>query len=263
MSPSKIGEFGVFPKGALGDEVDPRRRVVKSIVIFGIGKIADVAFQHMVRDADYRVVAFTCDPEWMQTSAGPMVEHCGLPLVPFSDLEKLFPPDAVGLHVAIGYHGLNAIRARKCAEGRQRGYQLVSYVSPKADVGPWLEIGENCLILDGVGIQPGVRIGNNVSIWNNTLIGHHSSIEDDCWIAAGATLGGMVTLGRSSFVGLNSTVGGEVAIGAESFLGASTLVIKCAAPKSVFISPGTEKFRLDSENFLRITSMPAMATRKP
>lgn len=254
---------GVAPPLFVVGAPDLRGTGMKSIVIFGIGKISDVAYQHIVRDAQYRVVAFTCDPEWLLTPNGPKVEHCGLPLLPFCDLENTFPPDTVGLHIAIGYHELNALRTRKCIEARARGYQLVSYVSAKADVGPWLEIGDNCLILDGVGIQPGVKIGNNVSIWNNTLVGHHSTIEDDCWIAAGATLGGMVALGRSSFVGLNATVGGEVAIGAESFLGASTLVIKCAPPKSVFISPGTEKFRLDSGNFLRITSMPAMATRKP
>jgi carbonic anhydrase/acetyltransferase-like protein (isoleucine patch superfamily) len=72
----------------------------------------------------------------------------------------------------------------------------------------------------------------------------------------------MVKLGRSSFVGLNATVGGEVEIGEESFLGGATLVLKCAAPRSVFIAPGTEKFRLDSRNFLRISTMPALSTRK-
>ena len=241
----------------------PKGVIVQSIVIFGIGKIADVAFHHIIRDARYRIVAFTCDAEWLVSVEGTKVEHYGLPVVPFCDLESVFPPDTVGLHIAIGYHELNAVRTKKCAEARARGYRLISYISARADVGPWLEHGDNCLILDGVGVQPGARIGNNVSIWNNTLIGHHSVIEDDCWIAAGATLGGVVTLGRSSFVGLNATVGGEVSIGSESFLGAATLVLKCLDPKSVFISPGTEKFRLDSKTFLRMTSMPAMAEKTP
>ena len=162
------------------------------------------------------------------------------------------------MFVAIGYHELNAVRARKCQEAKAKGYTLISYVSPRADHGPWLEVGENCLILDGVGIQPGVRIGNNVSLWNNALIGHHSVVQDHCWIAAGATLGGLVTLGERCFVGLNATIGGELSVGADCFLGAATLVVKSAPPRSVFIARGTDKFRLESGDFIRITMMPAV-----
>ncbi|WP_300454562.1 DapH/DapD/GlmU-related protein [Accumulibacter sp.] len=166
------------------------------------------------------------------------------------------------MFVALGYHELNALRARKCGEAKAKGYTLVSYVSPRADHGPWLEIGENCLILDGVGIQPGVRIGDDVSLWNNTLIGHHSTIGDHCWIAAGATLGGGVVLGERSFVGLNATIGGELSIGADCFLGAATRVLKDAPPRSVFIAPATERFRLESDAFLRMTRMPALGTNR-
>lgn len=166
------------------------------------------------------------------------------------------------MFVAIGYHDLNAVRARKCQEAKAKGYTLISYVSPRADHGPWLEVGENCLILDGVGIQPGVRIGNNVSLWNNVLIGHHSVIHDHCWVAAGATLGGVVTLGERSFVGLNATIGGELSIGADCFLGAATLVVKNALPRSVFIARGTDKFRLESDDFIRMTMMPAIGAAK-
>ena len=90
------------------------------------------------------------------------------------------------------------------------------------------------------------------------LIGHHSSVADHCWIAAGATIGGVATLGERCFVGLNATIGGELSIGADSFLGGATLVLKSAPARSVFIAPGTEKFRLDSDAFLRMTRMSAI-----
>jgi acetyltransferase-like isoleucine patch superfamily enzyme len=153
------------------------------------------------------------------------------------------------------------LRARKFAEAKAKGYRLASYVSPRADVGPWFQAGENCLILDGVGIQPGARIGHNVSIWNNTLIGHHSVIADDVWIAAGATIGGMVEVGRASFIGLNATLGGEAKLGAESFVGAAALVLKSGPDKSVFVQAATERFRLDSSQFLRMTRMPTIGNR--
>lgn len=236
---------------------------MKQLIIFGLGKIADVAYHHLVRDNEYQVVAFTCDAEWLTAMGGQEGTHYGHPVLPFEDIERHYPPESVSMFVAIGYHDLNAVRARKCREAKAKGYTLISYISPRADHGPWLEVGENCLILDGVGIQPGVKIGHNVSLWNNVLIGHHSTIQDHCWIAAGATLGGVVTLGERSFIGLNATVGGELSIGADSFLGAATLVIKSAPPRSVFIAPGTDKFRLNSDDFLRMTKMSALGpTRK-
>lgn len=235
---------------------------MKRLIIFGLGKIADVAYHHLVRDNEYQVLAFTCDAEWLDTESGRKDTHFGHPVLSFEDIERHYPPESVSMFVAIGYHELNALRARKCEEAKAKGYTLISYVSPRANHGPWLEVGENCLILDGVGIQPGVRIGNNVSLWNNALIGHHSVIHDHCWIAAGATLGGVVTLGERSFVGLNATIGGELSIGADCFMGAATLVVKNAAPRSVFIARGTEKFRLESDDFIRMTMMPAIGTTK-
>lgn len=232
---------------------------MKKLIIFGLGKIADVAYQHFLRDGAREVVAFACDREWI--GKGQAVPE-GPPVVAFDEVERLFPPVDHDMFLALGYHELNQLRARKFVEAKAKGYHLASYVSPKADVGPWFEVGENCLILDGVGIQPGARVGHNVSIWNNTLIGHHSVIGNDVWIAAGATLGGMVEVGQGSFVGLNATIGGEAVLGAECFVGAGALVLKSAPDKSVFVQPGTEKFRLDSTQFLRMTRMAAMGSRR-
>lgn len=230
---------------------------MKPLIVFGTGKISDVFYHHVVRDAQYEVVAFTCDAAWVGPTGS---THLDLPLLPFETLEQHIAPHAASVFVAVGYHELNGFRARKCQEVKAKGFALASYVSPRADVGPWLKVGENCMILDGVGIQPGVQIGDNVSIWNNTLVGHHSVIGDHCWIAAGATIGGGVNLGARSFVGLNATLGGEASIGADSFIGAATLVLKNAPEKSVFIAPGTDRYRLDSTTFMRLTTMPALGS---
>ncbi|MCA3001389.1 MAG: hypothetical protein ING54_02340 [Rhodocyclaceae bacterium] len=231
---------------------------MKPVVIFGLGKIADVVYHHIVRDGMFKVVAFTCDAEWITGELADKRTHYGKPVIAFEDLESHWSPENAAMFIAIGYHGLNAIRATRCAEAKKRGYSLVSYISAKADIGPWLDVGENSLILDGVGIQPGVKIGKNVWIWNNALIGHHSTVHDDCWIAAGATLGGVVSLGQRSFVGLNATICGELDVGDDCFVGAGALVTKSAPPKGVFIAQATDKFRLPSDQFVRMTLMPAI-----
>lgn len=235
---------------------------MKRLIVFGIGKIADVVYHHLVRDHAYQVVAFTCDADWLNLRTDPRGMHLGCPVLPFENIERHFPPESVAMFIAIGYHELNTVRERKCREAQAKGYTLISYISPRADHGPWLDVGINCLILDGVGIQPGVKIGNNVFLWNNVLIGHHSTVGDHCWVAAGATLGGLVDLGERSFVGLNATITGELVVGPDCFLGAGTLIVKSALPRSVFIAPSTSKFRLESDVFLRMTKMPSIGTSK-
>ena len=72
------------------------------------------------------------------------------------------------MFVAVGYHELNQMRARKVREAKAKGYRLASYVSPRADVGALVPGGRELPDLGRRGIQPGARVGNNVSIWNQT-----------------------------------------------------------------------------------------------
>lgn len=231
---------------------------MKQIVLFGLGMIADVAYHHIVRDAAFEIAAFACDGDWLDAARHSRLGQLGVPVVAFESIEDSYPPDAYAMFVAIGYHELNQLRADRCRQATAKGYELVSYVSTRADCGPWAKIGKNCLILDGVGVQPGVSIGDNVSLWNNTLIGHHSNIGDHCWIAAGTTIGGKATLGERCFVGLGATIAGDLLIGAESFIGAGCLLTRSAAARSVFVQRDTELFRLDSRAFLRMTRLAAI-----
>jgi hypothetical protein len=57
------------------------------IVVFGVGKIAEVFHGYVEGEADLTIAGFTCDREFIQES-----EFLGLPLVPFDEVEALFPP---------------------------------------------------------------------------------------------------------------------------------------------------------------------------
>jgi sugar O-acyltransferase (sialic acid O-acetyltransferase NeuD family) len=224
---------------------------VARIVIFGIGKVADVLYRHIAKTAKDEVVAFTVDAEYLPDAP----EFHGKPVVAFEDVAKTFPPQRFSMMVAIGYHDLNAARREKYEQAKRAGYSLHSFVSPNACAGDWLAAGDNCIVLDNAVIEPGVTIASNVVVWSGALIGHHSTVEDHVWIAGQAVFGGSTRIGAQSFVGLGAIVGHEVEIGEKSFLGAGVLVTKCAGPKSVFIGPSTELFRLDSDRFLKISKL--------
>src|SRR6185437_8042826 len=144
---------------------------------------------------------------------------------------------------------------RQIRRSQGKGLPLASYVSSRAFVGDWLEMGENCIILDNVGIEPGARLGDNVALWSNVTIGHHAVIGDHCWLAAHGIVGGNASLGPRCFLGLNVTIGHQTTIGTDSFLGAGAVVTKSAADNSVFVGRDTELFRLDSKRFLHISKM--------
>lgn len=223
---------------------------MSEIVIFGAGKIAEVAYGYFAKAARYRVVAFVCDRGYC--GAG---EFLGKPCVPFDDAPRRFPPERYGLFVAIGYHALNALRAERYARAKQIGYHLVNCIDPGAWLPENAEIGDNCMVLDGATVQPGARIGNNVALWSGAMVGHHSRVNDHCWLAAGATLGGNCEVGEATFVGLNATLGHGVQVGRRCLIGARALLTKALADERVVADRDSETLRIDSPHFLKISKL--------
>lgn len=219
----------------------------RRLVIFGLGKIGEVAFNCWRACPEVEVAAFCCDGAYKDRD-----EWFSRPVVAFEDL-RAYPPSTHELFIAVGYHGLNSLRAERCLQAKQRGYQLATYVSPAAHLAQGVAVGENCLVLDGVSIQPGAAVGDDVFLWSGAVVGHHSRIGNHCWLASGTLIGGDATVGEACFTGLGAVVGHGVTVGAKCFLGARSVVLQNAPEKSVFIERGTERYRLDSERFMQIT----------
>jgi sugar O-acyltransferase (sialic acid O-acetyltransferase NeuD family) len=159
------------------------------------------------------------------------------------------------MFVAVGYQDLNKFRARKYEEAKKKGYELTSYVSSRASNFGDVEIGDNCLVLEFVTIQPCSKIGNDVFLWSGNHVGHHASVGDHCYIAGNVVISGNTKIQPFCFIGVSATLGHEITIGQESLIGAGSLITKDVAPQSVYITPDTQKYRLDSSSFLRLTKM--------
>lgn len=222
------------------------------VIIFGISKISEVVYTYIKDDNSFNVAGFCVDKKYMTGN-----KKFGLPVVAFEDVEKTFPPDKFKMLVAIGYHmnkgsQINGFRAVKVKAAKEKNYKLVSYVSKNAFISPNVQIGENCIILDNVSLGPFVKIGNNVCIYSNATIAHHSIIEDNVWVTSGTIVGGNSTIGKNTFLGINSTIGHNMKIGEENFIGANALITKCTEDKSVFICPDTKKYRLNTDQFMKL-----------
>lgn len=221
---------------------------MKDIIIFGIGKIADVIQYYMREQSGLPVKAFTVDEKFI---TGDTFNE--LPVVSFETIENNYPPDKFSMFIAIGYHDLNEFRAQKLIEAEQKGYEIISYIHPDSSAPKDLVHGKNCFIMNNVCIHPRVKLGNNVFIWSGAVIGHHCTIGNDCWFTSAANISGNVKIGNNCFFAINCTVGHSVDIGNEVFIGANALVTKNLDNGKVVIAENNKPIKLNSKQFLKFS----------
>lgn len=223
---------------------------MKPIILFGTGKIAEVLLYFWRNHSEREVIACTVDAEYVPTTS----VWNGLTVIPFDKVRTTYPPEMHDMFIALGYQDMNALRARKCAEARALGYQLPSYVHPLSGLPLDCEMGDNCFIMNQTLIHPRVQLGNNVFVWSGAMIGHHCKIGDNCWLTSCCNISGVVTVGDNCFFAVNSTVGHGINIGSNCFIGANALVTKSTENETVFAAESTKVFRLDSQQFLRMSN---------
>lgn len=217
---------------------------MSKIVIFGNEKMAQLAHFYFSRDSNYEIVAFTVDSDYIKKK-----KFMDLPVIPFENIEKHYPPEKFSMFVSIAYKNLNKLRESKYNDAKKKGYQLATYVSSKITSWGDTIIGDNCFIFENQVFQPFVKIGNNVTIWSGNHFGHDVEIGNHTFIASHAVLSGYVKVGSNCFIGINATIRDNVEIENESIIGAGALVNKDVKEKSVLIAPPTELYPLNSEQF--------------
>ena len=219
----------------------------KKIVIFGPGDFGQVVHFYLTHDSPYKVVAFTAHKDKIKNR-----ELFGLPVIPFEDLEKQYPPSEYSMFIAIPYTNLNQTRAKVFEEAKQKGYQLISYINSRAVVWEDVEIGENCFILENNVIQPYVKIGDDVIIWSGNHIGHHSIIKNHCFIASHVVISGKVTIEPYCFLGVNSTIRDGINIASKNVIGAAAVILKDTKENEVYTNDSTKLLKIKSEDLKKI-----------
>jgi sugar O-acyltransferase (sialic acid O-acetyltransferase NeuD family) len=191
----------------------------RPLVIFGAGTLARLARAYFARDTDYQVTACTVHREHIASA-----QMNGLPTVPFEEIAQRYPPEEHSLFVAVGYTRVNSRRAEIFEQCLALGYDLATVVSSRSHCWDDLRIGRNCMVFDGVVIEPNVEIGDDVVVWSGAQISHDTSVGDHCFLGPNAVLLGDVTVEPRSFVGGNATVRNGVTIAADCVVGAGTVI---------------------------------------
>lgn len=230
---------------------------MKKIVVFGNSVFAEHIYYLLTNDASHEVVAFTVDRKYIKDDT-----LFGLPVIPFDTIESRFPPSEHGMIVAISFQKINRLREEKYFQAKDKGYQLISYVSSRSITFPDLSAGENCVILENAIIGPYVEIGNNVFVGSGAIIGHHAVLRDHCFISPAAVILGGVTVEEYSLVGANATIKEEVTIARECLIGSGVSITKNTEERGVYFNPPAELHPKRSDE-LRTWLMWPVRSHKP
>ncbi len=221
-----------------GEEVTASKN--KQLVIFGSAEMASLVGYYFVQDSDYEVCAYTVDDEYVDAES-----FEDKPMVPFSKVRSLYPPDEFEMFVALSYQKLNQFRRDKYIAAKEAGYALASYVCSKSVTWPDLNIGDNCLILENQTIQPTVRIGDNVMIWSGNHLGHGTEIGDHTYIASHVVISGHCQIGKECFLGVNATLKDFTIVGDGCFVGMGASVTQNLNSGAVVLSESGQVLEAD------------------
>ncbi len=216
----------------------------EKIFLIGASETAYMAYEYFTHDSSYEVCGFAVEAEFIVNK-----EFLGLPVVPFEECEKYYPPDEYKVFVAIISTQLNYARTRLYNLAKEKGYEFASYISSKASVWHNVEIGENCFILEYNLLQPFVKIGNNVILWCGNMIGHRSEVEDNCFLAGHVIIAGKTRIGKNCFLGINTSISDTLEIGDGCFIGMASAVTKSTEPNSVYIGNPAKKYPISAKEY--------------
>lgn len=217
-------------------------------IIYGNGAIARLLYSYARHSMD--IAGFTVDDVCITADADTFL---GLPLVPFSRVEKQFDPGYHNMIIAVGFVEMNALRTRKYLEAGQKGYRFASYVHESVLMHDDVVIEENCMILDHVSIHPGSRIGRGTFVSSNVNIGHDCSVGEANWINSGVAIAGGCEIGAGCFFGVNSSTGHGLRIGVRNFAAANTFINRHTEADQVYLSEPGQLFKLKSIAFLKFS----------
>ena len=202
---------------------------MSKVVVFGVSQWAELAHFYLTHDSPHEVAAFTLDREYIESPT-----YKDLPVVPFDEVEQSYPAEEFKMFVPMSFKKMNHVRADKYYEAKQKGYELISYVSSRATTFPGFECGDNCFILEDNTIQPFVKIGSNVVLWSGNHIGHGTVIKDHAMLTSHVVISGCCTVEEFAFLGVNATVRDETIIARETLVGMGVTILKDTQPFEVY-----------------------------
>lgn len=214
------------------------------VIIFGVQDFAQLAHFYLQHDSEHEVVAFSVNEKYLPAEK----TFQGLPVVAFENIEQDFPPADFRFFAPMSPSRMNRLRESVYQQIKEKGFELISYISSKATVFPDTPIGDNCFILEDNTIQPFTTIGNNVVLWSGNHIGHHSVIKDHVSFTSHVVLSGHCVVEPYSFFGVNATIRDGIHIAEGTLVAMSASITKDTEAWGVYKGSPAKKGEVSSKD---------------
>jgi sugar O-acyltransferase (sialic acid O-acetyltransferase NeuD family) len=103
-------------------------------------------------------------------------------------------------------------------------------VSPRADVGRGVVVGDGSVVMGSARLSPLAHVGEHALVSYAAAVGHDSIVGDGTSVMPGAMVSGGVRIGEWVLVGTNATVIEGVVIGDGATVGAGAVVLQDVPP---------------------------------
>jgi len=221
------------------------------IVMFGTGEGARLATRYFAEQGLHNIVAYVVDNNHRVEKRFLEAETITL-----GELASRFPSNEVKIFVALGFRGMNGLRAAKYTEIKEMGYSFASYIDPSNKLPAETVIGENCFILANQSIDRDVVIGNNVTMWSGCHVGDRSRIGNHVWMSSHVCLNGDVVIDSRCFLASNCCISPNIKLAERSFIGANALITADTSSGAVHVVSSTPAHPIaDSERFMMMLRM--------
>lgn len=202
---------------------------MKNIVIFGNNDFARLMKYYLKNDDNREVVAFTVNQQYIKEET-----FCGLPLVPFEDIEKEYPCSENEILIAIGNSKMNQVREKVFYECKAKGYKLANYIHSSCSIHSKIE-GEGNILLENCLIYPFAKVGNGNLMWDHVLISHDCVVGNFNTFSSYADLCGYVEIGNNGYFGKHCILNDFVKIADYTLVGAAAYAKNNTKPYDVVV----------------------------
>lgn len=216
------------------------------IVIVGTSELALIMYEYLSRDTRYTPVAFAADKSHIKKET-----MFGLPVCDLGSLASRYSPAEYKVLVAVGYSNLLRNREEIFHRLCQMEFETIRYVHPDARVYT-SDVGLGAFVMPNAVLDVHSQVGANTVVWANCTLAHGSKIGENCWLASGCVISGDAEIGANTFVGINASVANCVVVKKYNIIGANALVNKHTGDYDVTLCGQRGKYRLNSEEFLRV-----------
>lgn len=135
---------------------------------------------------------------------------------------------------AIAASGDARTRQQQFTDLQERGFSLVSIMSPSSSIAATSELGQGCFVGHHAHVGPSARVGQGTIINTGAIVEHDCNVGEFAHISVNATLAGRGKLGNFSMLGAGSVAIDRVSICDYTIIGAGSVVIRNITDPGVY-----------------------------